>query len=63
MLQYVGGESGPGLRLLIVHDDEQREFDYTAGAERSLDLARAEGWTMVSIRNDWGTIFADSSAT
>jgi phosphoserine phosphatase len=63
MLQHVGGPSGPGLRLLIVHDDERREFSYTAGAERSLELARAEAWTTVSIQNDWSTVFADPSVT
>ena len=61
MLQYARGQSGPGLQLLIVHDDDEREFAYTAGAEKSLELARTEGWTMVSIRTDWGTVFADSS--
>ena len=43
MLQYAGTPSRPGLRLLILHDDEQREFSYTAGAEKSLETARAEG--------------------
>ena len=43
MLQYAGGPSRPALRLLVLHDDAEREFDYTAGAERSLDLAKAPG--------------------
>jgi phosphoserine phosphatase len=59
MLHYTGGPSGGGLRLLLLHDDPQREFDYTAGAERSLERAEEEGWTVVSIRNDWATVFAD----
>src|SRR5689334_554830 len=60
MLRYAGGKGRPGLRLLVLHDDAEREFDYTAGAEQSLERAAAEGWTVVSIRNDWSTVFADS---
>ena len=41
MLQYAGSPSGPALRLLVLHDDSEREFDYTAGAEKSLELAQA----------------------
>lgn len=58
MLQFAGGGSHPALRLLL-HDDAGREFDYTAGAERSLERAKAQGWTMVSIKNDWATVFDD----
>lgn len=59
MLHYTGGPSRHGLRLLLLHDDPQREFDYTAGAEQSLERADQEGWTVVSIKNDWSTVFAD----
>ena len=54
MLQY-----SSGLRLLINHDDVEREFAYTAGAERVLDHAGAYGWTVVSMRDDWATVFGD----
>lgn len=47
-----------GFRLLILHDDADREFDYTAGAEKSLKQAGADGWTVVSMKNDWTTVFA-----
>jgi len=57
MLQFAGGPSRPGLRLLVLHDDPEREFDYVAGAERSLEQAQAQGWTVVSIRRDWETVF------
>jgi phosphoglycolate phosphatase-like HAD superfamily hydrolase len=60
MLQFAGGPSRPGLRLLVLHDDPEREFDYTAGAERSLEQAAAQGWTVVSIRRDWATVFGDA---
>ena len=48
-----------GLRLLVLHDDSDREFDYIAGAERSLEVAARGDWTVVSIRNDWTTVFGD----
>lgn len=34
MLQFAGGPDRPGLRLLVLHDDAEREFDYTPGADR-----------------------------
>ncbi|HET7666583.1 MAG TPA: HAD family hydrolase, partial [Mycobacterium sp.] len=46
-----------GLRLLVLHDDAEREFDYTAGAEKARELAAAENWTVVSVRDDWATVF------
>jgi hypothetical protein len=42
----------PTLRLLVLHDDANREFDYTSGAEQALEKADASGWTVVSVRND-----------
>jgi hypothetical protein len=59
MLHYAGGKDRPSLRLLVLHDDAKREFDYTAGAEKSLETAAERGWTVVSIKNDWKTVFAD----
>ena len=51
--------SHPSLQLLVLHDDADREFDYTAGAEKSLDEAAKAGWTVVSMRDDWVTVFSD----
>jgi phosphoglycolate phosphatase-like HAD superfamily hydrolase len=48
-----------GLRLLVLHDDAEREFDYTAGAEKALERAAKEDWTVVSMCNDWATVFSD----
>lgn len=59
MLQYSAGQAKPSLSMLVLHDDGEREFAYTAGAERALDLANQRGWTVVSIRGDWATVFAD----
>ena len=62
MLQYAGGKGRPALRLLVLHDDADREFDYTAGAEKSLEMAADRGWTVVSVKHDWKTVFADTPA-
>jgi phosphoglycolate phosphatase-like HAD superfamily hydrolase len=61
MLQFAGVKARPGLRLLVLHDDAEREFDYTDGATEVLDRARTRGWTVVSVRNDWTTVFADAA--
>jgi phosphoserine phosphatase len=64
MLRWTGGGDRPALRLLVRHDDAEREFDYVAGAERALEQARAAGWTIVSIEDDWADVFrAVSGAT
>ena len=57
MLQYTQHADKPTLRLLILHDDNEREFDYTSGAEQALEQAAKDGWTVVSIKNDWATVF------
>ena len=41
MLRYAGGKDRPALRLLLLHDDDDREFAYTTGAENSLERPRA----------------------
>jgi phosphoglycolate phosphatase-like HAD superfamily hydrolase len=46
-----------GLRLLIRHDDADREFAYDTGAQRALADAGRQNWTVVSMRDDWTTVF------
>ena len=58
MLDFAHHADSPFLRLLVLHDDADREFDYASGAEDSLERAKAEAWTVVSIKNDWATVFA-----
>jgi hypothetical protein len=43
--------------MLINHDDADREYSYTRGAENSLVKAEKLGWTIVSMKNDWNTVF------
>jgi phosphoserine phosphatase len=57
MLQFTKHDDKPTLRLLVLHDDTEREFDYTSGAEAALDQAGRDSWTVISIKNDWATVF------
>jgi phosphoglycolate phosphatase-like HAD superfamily hydrolase len=57
MLDYSQHDQKPSLRLLVLHDDPEREFEYVTGAEQALERARDDGWTVVSIKNDWAKVF------
>jgi phosphoserine phosphatase len=57
MLEFTHHADKPTLRLLILHDDSEREFDYTTGAEQALKQAKTAGWTVISMKNDWATVF------
>ena len=57
MLEYACAGTGPSLGMLVRHDDAEREFDYTAGADNALGLAAERGWAVASMRDDWTTVF------
>ena len=57
MLEFTQHPDKPSLRLLLLHDDNEREFGYTSGAEQSLERADKDGWTIVSMKTGWATIF------
>ncbi|WP_431958147.1 HAD family hydrolase [Nocardia lijiangensis] len=57
MLQFTGQPDRPSLRMLVRHDDPDREFDYVAGAEQAFELAEVNGWQVVGIKDDWVTVF------
>jgi len=48
--------------LLVNHDDADREFAYTKAAEKSLATAEQLGWAVVSMKNDWTTVFKNDGA-
>jgi phosphoserine phosphatase len=60
MLRFARGRGLDGLRLLVLHDDAAREFDYVAGAEDALQQARDRSWTVISVRTDWTAVFPES---
>jgi phosphoserine phosphatase len=71
MLEYTTGGSGAGgarFGLLVLHDDAAREYAY--GPTRGLpdvkygyftpaleELAKKDGWTVVSMKDDWKQVF------
>ncbi len=62
MLQYT--TTAPGLRLgmIVHHDDAVREYAYDRESpvgklDKGLDQYRAAGWTLISMKYDWKTIF------
>jgi phosphoserine phosphatase len=57
MLEFTQHRDKPSLRLLVLHDDAEREFAYTTGAERALERAAGHGWTVISVKRDWATVF------
>jgi hypothetical protein len=57
MLEFTAHDDRPVLRLLVLHDDGEREFDYTSGAEDVLKRADADGITVVSMKDDWAKVF------
>ena len=69
MLEYAQTYDGPSLALLVNHDDPVREYAYESRAETFetsetiLETAARLGWVVASIKNDWGTVFADSTPT
>jgi hypothetical protein len=57
MLDFSQPRDRPHLRLLVRHDDAEREFSYTGGAEDALARAESSGWTTVSMSADWAHVF------
>ena len=58
MLEYV--QKHPlSLSLLIHHDDdtERGDIPYDKGAEAALAAAERNGFTIVSVKDDWETVF------
>jgi phosphoserine phosphatase len=60
MLRFARRGGRDGLRLLVLHDDAAREFDYVAGAEDALQQAKDRSWTVISVRTDWAVVFPES---
>jgi phosphoserine phosphatase len=57
MLSYSQGRAGPSLQLLIEHDDAEREYAYAEDDNASLAAAEANGWTVVSVKDDWSAVY------
>lgn len=63
MIEWALAAPGPSMGLLLDHDDAEREFAYESVAgtfattENIVDVGRRDGWTVVSMREHWATIF------
>ena len=62
MLEWTTAGSGARFALLVHHDDAEREFAYDRKShigtlDKAWDEANAKGWTVVSMKDDWKTIF------
>jgi phosphoserine phosphatase len=62
MLQWTTSGSGPRFALIVHHTDAEREWAYDRESrigrlDKALDEANAKGWTIVSMKDDWKTIF------
>lgn len=66
MLQWTtkGPDTGPKSRigLIVHHTDAEREYAYDRNSsvgrlDKALDAAPKQGWVVVSMKDDWKTIF------
>ena len=69
MLEYTKAGDGARLAMLVLHDDAKREYAYGPAqglpdsrvgtfTQALYDEAQKQGWTVISIKNDWKRIFA-----
>jgi hypothetical protein len=66
MLQWTAAGPGPRFCLYVHHTDPDREWAYDRKShigrlDKGLDEAAAKGWTVVSMKDDWKTIFPKSA--
>jgi hypothetical protein len=62
MLQWTTAGRGARFALIVHHDDAEREWAYDRQSpigklDEAWDEAKAKGWTVVSMKSDWNTIF------
>jgi phosphoglycolate phosphatase-like HAD superfamily hydrolase len=69
MLEYTRAGSGARLALLVLHDDDKREYAYGPAqglpdtkvgrfTQELYDEASKDSWIVVSMKNDWNRVFA-----
>jgi hypothetical protein len=68
MLEWAQANRHGGLAILIDHDDSEREFAYQSTAvtfeeaEPITTVGERLGWVVVSMKDDWDTVFAPDTA-
>jgi len=69
MLEWTAAGGGARLMMLVFHDDAEREYAYGPAnglpdtkfgtfPQSLMDEAKQKGWTVISMKNDWMTIFS-----
>jgi hypothetical protein len=69
MLEYTKAGDGARLAMIVLHDDAKREYAYGPAeglpvtkigtfTQALYDEAKKDGWTVISMKNDWKKIFA-----
>jgi len=69
MLEWTGAGDGARLKMLVYHDDAQREYAYGPArglpgthvgtfSQSLLDEAHAKRWVVISMKNDWKRVFS-----
>jgi hypothetical protein len=64
MLEWAQASPHGGLAVLVNHDDDEREFAYEStavtfeDAEPITEIAHRLGWLVISMKQDWETVFA-----
>jgi phosphoglycolate phosphatase-like HAD superfamily hydrolase len=70
MLEWTGAGGGARLMMLVLHDDAEREYAYGPAnglpdtkvgtfSQALADEAKAKGWVVISMKNDWKTVFPE----
>ena len=64
MLEWTTAGKGPRLGMIIHHTDAEREFAYDRESHvgklsKGLDEGPKRGWSLVSMKDDWKTVFPD----
>jgi phosphoglycolate phosphatase-like HAD superfamily hydrolase len=62
MMQWTTAGAGPRFALYVHHTDAEREWAYDRQSsvgrlDTGLEEAHTKGWTVVSMKNDWNSIF------
>ncbi len=63
MLQWTSTNTLPHMALLLHHTDAEREYAYDRSSsvgklDKALDEAKAKGWTVVDMKNDFARVFS-----
>jgi hypothetical protein len=64
MLEWTTDGPGPRFAMIVHHDDAEREVAYDREShigklDKGLDEAPKRGWSIVSMKDDWKTVYPE----